>query len=499
MRINQRQSVFVYLLISIAVIFTYSCSEQLELAPTSSIGVENMWQNSEQAEAGATAMYHNLRSWVASQQFYILGSGRSQEHGWTYANNPSWKIKYWENNITAENFDINWQTPYNIIGLANQVIDKVPEVEGFGTRPELDRYLGEAHAVRAYVYFILAKTWGDVPLETEPIEGYDPETTFKERTSVDEIFDLIKEDIERALELLPDNGFSSNRARWSVPAVNTLKGDVHLWTGKLLGGGNDDIQSALAALQNVQASNVSLLDEFLDVFSFDNKGNEEVIFAVHFNRDEWGNHHYIRMWGSVSAYEDAGEDYVERYTPAPTGGFWVGASTHLVEEFIENDDPRGEGKSFVVLPNTIGNHGGNWPIPKKYRGTIVEGQRRFIDDIILYRYADVLLLIAEAKNALGQDPTPEVNEVRERAYGDDYEVLIHGMENRTQEENDEIILQERYFELAFESKLWWDFVRFDKAYEEIPTLQGRTDVPLLFPVESQTMVRNSRITQTPGY
>ena len=94
---------------------------------------------------------------------------------------------------------------------------------------------------------------------------------------------------------------------------------------------------------------------------------------------------------------------------------------------------------------------------------------------------------AEAKNGLGMDPTPEMKEVRERAYGAE-NYAAHEFVNGSFEENDEAILQERLFELALECKRWFDLVRFDKAFELVPSLQGRSDPALLyFPIPSSVL------------
>ncbi|MEX0884689.1 MAG: RagB/SusD family nutrient uptake outer membrane protein, partial [Cyclobacteriaceae bacterium] len=115
------------------------------------------------------------------------------------------------------------------------------------------------------------------------------------------------------------------------------------------------------------------------------------------------------------------------------------------------------------------------------------------------RYAELLLLIAEAKNALGQDPSSEINMVRERAYGDDFPAFE--FINGSQSENDEAILQERLFELAFEGKRWWDLIRFDQAFDKVPSLQDKAGQNFLkvWPITLETLSLNSKITQNPGY
>lgn len=135
----------------------------------------------------------------------------------------------------------------------------------------------------------------------------------------------------------------------------------------------------------------------------------------------------------------------------------------------------------------------------KYRGYVDASGRRFLDDVVIYRYADLLLLLAEAKNALSQDPSEEINKVRQRAYGDAFESFQ--FVSSSKEANDEAILQERMLELAFEGKRWWDLLRFDKAFEKVPSLQNRTGQNYLelWPISLSTISLNSNITQNTGY
>ncbi len=108
-------------------------------------------------------------------------------------------------------------------------------------------------------------------------------------------------------------------------------------------------------------------------------------------------------------------------------------------------------------------------------------------------------MIAEAKNALGQDPTEEINQVRERAYGSNFE--RHVFVNGTKEANDELILKERLFELALEGHRWWDLVRFNEEFNLVPSLQGREEEKhlVLWPLSKTTLSKETLVDQTPGY
>ena len=487
-----------HIVLGICFLMPLSCDDQLNLAPVSSIGVAGFWQTPEDADGGVMAMYHQMRVMGQNNRtLYFLGEARSETMGDEQGRNPATKIAYMNNTITAANANVDWLQIYEVIGSANLVLKYLPSID-FPTEANKNRYLAEAHAMRAFMYFVLARSWGDVPIVTEPTEGYDPETTFKPRTPVAEVFDFIRSDIEDAIALFPDNAFPSGRATWSLPAVNALKGDVYLWTAKKMGGGNADLQTALDALEEVRASDVQLLNNYADIFDYDNKGNKEIILAIHFDADEVANNHYARMYPLDGEIIDSNEETQEKLLPG--GEHWWSPSSYVRAQFDYENDTRQDASFYDIYAYSPDGTDSTFLTSGviKFNGTIVTGVRRFSDDIPLYRYADILLMIAEAKNALGLDPSAEINMVRERAYGANFSPGFV-FTSSTQEANDAAILQERLFELAWEGKRFWDLVRFDKAYELVPSLQGRENVSLLWPVPEATLTRNSRLTQTPGY
>jgi len=486
-----KNHLFVYFAIIVlsALLIFPACNDLLDTSPVSSIGATDFWNSPEEAIGGLNGMYVEFRNF--ERGYHLLGSARSEEMS-DGVQNPGQKANLFENTISATNAFIDWRYIYRTIGAANQIIKNVPDID-FPNPSEKNNLLAQAYSMRAYNYFVLVKTWGEVPIFTDPTEGYDPETTFKERAPVSDIFDLITSDIESALDLFPDNDFPSGRNMWSKPATNVLKGDVFLWKGKVLGGGQTDLTTALNALENAASSNVSLLDDFSDIFQYDNKGNEEIILAMHFRENEASNH-YNRMYALTAEIERASEATRELMLPGASN--WWAPSDHLINQFSDDDIRKDVSFHEIFVGNTTER------LTKaaiKFKGVVSEGSRRFVDDIIVYRYADLLLLIAEAKNALGQDPSSEINLIRERAYGENFNdyIFVSG----SPEENDEAILQERLFELAFEGGRWWDLIRFGKAFEKVPSLQGRESEEhlLLWPITENTLIRNSRLSQTPGY
>lgn len=473
-----------------------ACSDVLDTEPESIITVKSFWNTEEDAVGGLYGMYNQFREHSRSN-LVLLGDARSELMGYGLQN-ADYRIKYFENSLTETNADLDWKQMYLIVNYANLVIKYAPTIE---FKDELDKnnFLAQAYAMRAYMYFTMTKTWGDLPLISEPVEGYDAETTFKEKSPISDIFNLIKSDIDQANELFSDDKFNPNRSTWSRPALNMLKADVYLWTGKIMGGGEPDITKALSALEAAEVSDVGLLDDFSTIFDYDNKGNKEVIMAVHFRDIEAGNNYFADMYIN-SADLNSAIDTPDRERIGIAGNHNWWAPTELVRNKFSDDDTR-KNASFSEL-SIYNDEGGSifyTSVVLKGQGIVDGGTRKFLDDVIIYRYADLLLMKAEAKNALNQDPSEEINAIRRRAYGSNFDQ--HIFINSSQEVNDSIILEERLLELAFESKRWWDLIRFGKAFDLVPSLQGRENDRhlLLWPIPLNTLSLNSKLTQTPGY
>lgn len=471
-----------------------SCTENLELSPTSTITANSFWENEQDVEGGLNGMYEWFRPQAASN-LYIWGGGRSEELSYGMQASEGLE-RYFENTVDANYAGPNWLRLYTTIYTANTAIHEIPDI-AFTDEADKQRALARAHTMRAYVYFILARTWGDVPLVTEPIEGFKGNTG-KPRADVSEVFSLIKDDLDKALSLYPDNRFTDCRCTWSRPSANALKGNVYLWTAKRMNGGEADLNTALTALQDIKEADVGLLDNYDDIFRYDNKGNREILMAVHFedleSGDMYNNSMYIRNDQIPSDVDEESAELI-----GTGGGLNRWAPSETLREQFTDDDSRKNG-SFAEL-YTVENGDSTFfaSAVTKFRGFVDDGSRKFLDDVVLYRYADVLLMIAEAKNGLGQDPSAEINEVRQRAYGDDYSdhIFVSG----SRETNSEAILQERLRELAFEGKRWWDLLRFGKAFEKVPSLQDRQgeDYLLLWPISEGTLSQNGELEQNPGY
>lgn len=462
-----------------------SCTDVLDTKPVSSITDNSFWNSENDANGVLTGAYINLRGQAASNLFH-LGEARSEVMTRARSTGPE---RYYNNTLNPDMPGPDWKGFYTIINACNLLLKYVPDVE-ISSEISKNNILAQAYTMRAYIYFIMAKTWGGVPLRTEPTEGYNAETVQKPKSTAEEVFKLIKDDLDKAISLYNDNTFFATRNRWSRPAANALKAEVYLWTAKRYNGGNSDLTIALEACKEVEKANVELLPDFADLFEYENKCNTEVIMAVAFDPYE-----------SENNYFDMNYSELERGSIDPISGEIIGVAnngivwtiTELVRNQFSADDSRRD-PTFVEFPDYPG-----LALVRKGRGIMISGVRSFTSDIVLYRYADVLLMKAEAKNALGQDPSEEINLIRKRAYGEEYNnhIFVSG----TKEQNDEAILKERLLELVMEGKRWWDLVRFGKAFDIVPSLFDKKgqDYMLFFPIPQSTLSLEPQVEQVPGW
>ena len=472
-----------------------SCSRTLDVDPTSVITVNSFWKTEDDAKGGLVGMYIDLRN--MAEALYLTGDERSEVYtGGVYGGGT---YVLFNNAMTADApGNPDWSGYYRVINSANLLLKYVPGIQ-FKNEADKNNLLAQAYAMRAFVYFNMAKTWGDLVIRKEPAESADPAVTQKERSPQADVFSFIKEDIDKSLQLFADNSFTSLRSMWSKPAVNALKADVYFWSARVLNGGVADFTAALTACEDVEASDVQLLPNFSDLFKYSNKGNKETILNIHYEELEASNY-FWHMWIIGSAVPSNISQKAKDLLLPVGGGQGLVVMSDLVRNQFTNDDSRKAGSYFDIYTyNGNGDSTYYTNVCLKGSGVVTNGNRVFSSDVILYRLADVLLMKAEAKNGLSKDPSAEINKVRQRAYGNAYP--SHIFTNGTQQENYGAILKERLFELVYEGKRWWDLLRFDKAFELVPTLQSQAGKQYLrlFPIANSVLSLEPKVKQNPGY
>ena len=487
-----------YIFVSLIGLLNFQSCDVLDVDPVSFITDKSFWTTEDDANGALIGVYTQFRD-LASRDLYLLGEARSEMLCIGADGGSLGYDIYYNNTLNQDNIDITWQQFYSVINSCNLILKKVPAID-FKNGADKNLILAQAYSMRAFCYFAMTKTWGDLIIHEDAIEGALPEQLFKERSSQSAVFDLIKNDIKSALDLYPNTTVDNSRSMWSKPATLVLKADVYLWTGKLLGGGQQDFRTALDALEEINKNDFMLI-EYKDIFDYGNKGNQEIVFSVRFDEIESGINFYRLMWMNANAVPgDVSDEIRNKIFPIGEGQGIIVGSQIIRDQFITEDTRRDA--TFLEIYSKDTETGQ----PKYYSNIILKGQgltkdgyRHFCSDVIIYRYADILLLTAEAKNALNMDPTSEINEIRKRAYKDKYKQ--HIFTKGTQAENDKAILKERLLEFAFEGKRWWDLIRFDAAFELVPSLNSfnGNKAKLLFPISMKTLSLEPKVVQNEGW
>jgi len=470
------------------------CKKQFDLEPISVVTSQNMWKNANDASSAITGMYSQFRNTMNGEQFLIWFEFRSGfwENGVSGAS--QWTDLFLNTPTATATLSTDYSSFYNVINSANLAIKYIPGIS-FTNTVEKNSLLADAYFMRAFCYFSLAKIWGDVPLVIEPVESLDAPNLYPERSKVNLIFDQIKADLDKASTLMEDKGVR-NRIRASVAAINMLKADVYLWIGKRLGGGNADFNVALAAADAVvsNSANYQLLTSYDQVFRVDQ--NNEIIFSIFFAPTELPQNQY----GQRFTFQATQVVAAARNNPVPIGTSpnWHRLNNHYVNTY-HNKVPGDIRAAVNYQTFTSGSTTFRWV--NKYLGEIVSGNRLATSDTRIYRYAEAILFKAEAMNALGNTAGAivELNKIARRAYN----LNNYYPSTLSVSQVNDAILRERIVEFTAEGKSWFDFIRFGKAFELIPSLVGRQGDRegniLLMPIAPSTLSNNPKIKQTPGY
>ena len=497
-----------YILILLAIVALSACESELELTSPSQLSAAGFWDTEEGAITAHTGLYANFRS--AAGTMWILGEVRSDIWGGQTYESAS-NLALIESNITAATAPFGgWAGLYTLIHRINDFLSNVSNVE-FTDESEKNHFIGQAYGLRAFYYYTLLKTWGEVPIILETISEVDPLGLSKERSSQPEVIALIKSDIEASLSAFgSDNSFyKGSRIFWSKAATLALKGDVYIWSGNLMGGGSTDFTEAKTALQQIASYGVSLETSIDELWGVENENNNEFIFAIQYKRDEASNIYNSLTGRSTEInpqFNDAGQP-MKDFVIAGANRYGQSEKTILLLE--DRDDTRRDATFIRLYTDDNGGSGySNYNEPtyfgsifKKFLGSVDGSERIFENDIPVYRYADVVLLLAEAKNLLNEDPSIEINLIRKRAYGQNYKIALHGYTNSSQTNNANAILDERFKEFIGEGKRWWDLRRAGESFviDNIKFLNPGEEFKLLLPITDDMMGRNPLLKQTPGY
>lgn len=514
--------------------------DTLELAPEDYAAAGNFWQKESDVSSFMFGLHSSLRTDITGSFSPLqLGELRGQA-AFDGTSSDGSSLNYATvitNAFSEDNTGVSdWNGYYAKILQVNHYIKELENHCDFLSDSKKAYYLGVGYGLRAYYYFVLYKTYGGVPMEIEAelLDGADISALYKARASADETLNQIKSDINASESNFNKSGVSNlDRTIWNIYATELLKADIYMWSAKVnvastagnhVATGNSDLATAKTALEVIKNSGKFDLEKnYASIFAYGNKLNKEVILANHFDFNELtcSNMYFFCYQSAVfdgSFYDEAGNSLTD-----PLGIY--NSAIHRIEYkegFVKSYEKTDSRRAAIWLeyystpdssaPHTFGS------AMKKYLGHSENGSHYWDSDFILYRYADVLLRLAECENGLGN---PEacadyINQVRQRAYGANYDSSV-AYQAGTFAENELAILKERDKELVGEGTRWWDLLRLQDANkqplvfsaaaaypkwvgeEASPVLSTSEAYKVLWPINVSVMTNDPMITQTVGY
>lgn len=517
----KKKYINIIMIAGLMVVTMMSCKKDLALTPISNLSDDSYWKNVDQYDAFVSGMHSKFRG--HNGNFMFLGELRSG----IYGNDPGTTASFtgeasqglermWLHTLTLDAAGVsNYGTFYTNINQLNLLISKV-NTGTILSEAAKKYYLGIAYGMRAYYYFQMYRTWGKTVIQTDFIDAanLDLFNLSKAASPEADVLKLVKDDIDKSVDNFgTDYSIRQNKGYWSKAATLMLKAEVYLWTAHRAGGIADaniaktalnDIKTNIPALGLVTASSNPLNSPYADVFAA--KGNKEIIMASRNQLNEaemsFIPTSFTPQAGLIANFYDSLANRKFNTTSENYGGLLrapIKISTY--RKFNSNDTRRDASIQAAYSLPTPGTYRIAGCFLKKYQGQQDAGNRRYTNDFPIYRYADLLLLMAEAKEVLGESPAAEINEVRARAFGANYNAAIQGFPNQPGDTDIKAaILQERLFEFIGEGKRWYDLRRMGNAYVFANTgLSSAEAYKLLWPVDRASLTNNRALTQTDGY
>lgn len=429
-----------------------SCNKFLDVQPKESISDAQTIFDKTSSEQAVRGIYSSLADGgYYGTSFQSIGYLSGDNVLWT--GSQSQVQEFINHKVSPDNSTVSsaWSAIYRTINRANQVIAKVPLVDDpLLTSGYQNQLTGEAYFIRALAYFDLARTWGGVPVITQPTLN-NSDNSGVTRSTQDQTYAQVLADLEQAEPLLP---LTTNRYRATRKTAWALKSRFYLY--------RQDWAKAESYATNVitDVANYQLIGPYSSFFAGNVKGTSESIFEIYYNGGTETNGH---------------------------GGQWLPQTNGGTRQWAPND-------ALVALLNNP-SVGGN-------RSAIIakDNQNRWYGNLYrsinasssyLIRIAELYLIRAEARAQLNNLPgaLADLNVVRNRAG-------LQPLTSTTQGELLHAIESERRVEFAFEPHRWFDLVRTGRAAAVLNIVDANRFV---LPIPSQQILLDKALVQNTGY
>lgn len=502
---NMHMNNLKYIIVVCLVVTFCGCKKYLDKVPLDSVNTENFWKTEDDAKNSINGAYqplqwpklYNLRLWTSDiwAGNSIVGAG-----GGTDGIETQDISNFVTSTDNASALDI-WRGPAPGILRCNLILQNVPVMQIDETLK--NRILGEAKFLRATYYFILVRLFGDVPLITVPQTPADD--LRPARTSKTDVYDLIIKDYTEAIELLPAKGtyLGADIGRATKGSAAGMLAKVYLTQG--------NYQKTIELCQQVSTMGYVLNADYSDNFNPQTENSDESLFEVQYS----GKTSYS-FWNNENQ-----ASWVSTFTGPRNSNFvggcygWDQPTKEFVDAYEAGDlrkdktilyqgGPQFDGQTYNSSYSVTGYNLRKFLVPKSISPDYDTNPANFP----VLRYADVLLMWAEALNELGknaeaQAPATDINtggplnRVRKRAG-------LANVAGLTQVALREKIIKERRMELAFEGHRWFDLIRINNGQYAINFLHsiGKSNAAtkhLLLPIPQKERDANPNLTQNDGY
>ena len=357
----------ILVLASLATLLMTSCGDSFfDLEPASSVTIDKVYKTASDYNVAVIGCYAKLQSQV---NFYTecceYRSDNLSLGAPTAGTQDRYDIDHFTEKPSNGILSSYWANFNNNVYRCNLLLD---QIDGANFAENLKKqYKGEAMFIRALNYFNMYRIWGGVPATKHVVSA--AEALKVARYSDEQMFDLIAGDLKEIVDnnYLPETYSSADMGRATSGAAKALLGKVYLtfhkWTEA------KDILSQLIG-------KYQLVSPIAQVFNVDNKNNNEIIFAVHFNKEIEGEGH--SFWYNLTNASDDTNQTSSLLNTFPTG------------------DARKDLITYVQVEKNV-------RLMNKFYDTKSPTFKTVGNDQILLRYADVLLMYAEALNEIQYD------------------------------------------------------------------------------------------------
>jgi hypothetical protein len=463
----------------------------LEIPSETALSTPLYFKSQSDFQQAINGAYAPLRgAYNGSNGAWAMGELRSDNT--TYKYNPNDRgttqgefVKDFQDDNTSGVSANKYFSDYQVIARTNQILALIDGVEFEAAAKS--NIKGQALFLRAFAYFDLVQYFGSVPLHLKPATTLGK--TALPLSSVDDIYKQIIDDVQQAAGFLPDKA-TQEPGRVTSGSAKTLLGNVYIVLKRWA-----DAETVLKGV-----TGYTLVGNYADVYDVGNKNNSESIFEIQYKEGTEGlqsNFFYTFLVQPISGTE------ITAVTGIPENSRSVEGYNIPTPDIINAYEPLDKRKDASIGTITAG--GVSYPFIKKYLHKHSLGDNTN-DNWPVYRYAEVLLLIAEALNEQNKtsDALPYINQVRARAG-------LPAVAGGSQVNVRNAIIHERQVELAFENKRWLDLVHFGiadqvmKAYGAKvksnpkayyfpagfgPAPGSYTDIRILFPIPASEVALN---------